>query len=234
MSGLLLTRVRSVARVSPRTRLLLLDTGRRAFPFTPGQAVLAGLATQHDRRPYSLASAPADVRRTGCLELLVGLNDDGSFGAHLDPVAEGSIVAVDGPLGAFGLPRGLSGRSLTFIAGGTGIAPLRSMIRDTLGRPVPVAIDVVYSARTRDDLVFHDELRAWHASGRLRYWPTVTRPEGQAWNGRFGRIDAVWLHAILRPRPICVVCGPPVFCDDMTAALRSLRVPARSVRRERY
>jgi NAD(P)H-flavin reductase len=227
-------RVLEVARVSRRAALVRLDLGRRAFPFAAGQAVSIGLATQHVRKPYSIASAPAHARRDRCLDLLVGLTGDGRLGAHLEPLSAGSVIGIRGPSGRFALPPYRFGRSLLFVAGGTGIAPLRSMLHAALGRLRPTPIDVVYSARTPDDLVFDEELRSLQAQGRIRYWPTVTRRAGAAWRGRRGRVDAALLRDVLRPMPVCLLCGPAGFVGDVTEMLFAEGVRRTNVRREEY
>lgn len=233
MAAELLMRVRSATRISARLGMIAIEPGR-PFLFVAGQAILAGLATQPRRRPYSIACSPATMRRHGVFELLVTLDEDGSFGPHLTPLATGSMVAIQGPVGTFGLPRALTGRSVLCVAGGTGIAPLRAMMQVALERIPPVAIDLVYSARTPADLAFDREFRMLQGAGRIRYWPTVTRqPEG-AWPGRRGRIDRECLRAALRPAPVCLVCGPPSFTTEQTDLLLSLGVRRASVRTERY
>jgi NAD(P)H-flavin reductase len=229
-----IARVLDVTRVSRRAARLRLDLGGRAFPFAAGQAVSVGLATQHVRKPYSMACSPADTRRAKCLELLVGLDDDGRLGAHLEPSVPGSVIGIRGPFGRFALPPYRFGRSLVFVAGGTGIAPLRSMLRTALARLRPSPLDVVYSARTPDDLVFDREFRHLQTLGRLRYWPTVTRRAGTAWRGRRGRVDAALLRHVLRPLAVCLVCGPSEFVADMTETLYAEGVRRTNVRREEY
>jgi NAD(P)H-flavin reductase len=229
-----IARVLDVTRVSRRAALVRLDFGRRAFPFAAGQAISIGLATQHVRKPYSMASAPAHARRDRCLDLLVGVSEDGRLGAHLEPLSAGSVIGIRGPSGRFALPPYRFGRSLLFVAGGTGIAPLRSMLHAALGRLRPTAIDLVYSARTPDDLVFDEELRGLRTQGRIRYWPTVTRRAGAAWRGRRGRVDAALLREVLRPMPICLVCGPAGFVTSVTGMLLAEGVRKTNVRREEY
>lgn len=225
----------AIDRSSPRAWHLRLRLGGAHFPFTAGQFVSVGLLTHALRKPYSIACSPGQARASGCLDLLVGLGPDGGPGAHLTPLAAGSLVGVHGPAGRFRLPRRLAGRNVLLVAGGTGIAPLRAMMWAALERQTPAAIDVVYSARTAADLVFDAELQALHREGRIRYWPTVTRRSGgSAWQGRRGRIDAALLRQALRERPACAVCGPAGFAAETLALLRHLGVHPQSLRREAY
>jgi len=149
-------------------------------------------------------------------------------------LSPGSVIGMRGPFGTFALPPYRLGRSLVFVAGGTGIAPLRSMLQAALARLRPSPIDVVYSARTPDDLVFDDELRRLQTQGRIRYWPTITRRAGAAWTGRRGHVDAVLLREVLRPLAICLVCGPAGFVTSVTEMAHAEGVRRTNVRREEY
>lgn len=233
MQAELTVRVRAIRRLSGRATLIQIDLGR-PFPFVAGQAVMIGLATQQVRRPYSIASSPRQARETGVLDLLVGHEESGTPGAHLVPLVQGSVLGMAGPVGRFALPPRLIHRHVLFVAGGTGIAPLRSMLWSALERALPPAIALVMSARTPADLAFHTEFRALHERGDLRYLPTVTRRAGSSWTGRRGRIDREMLAQALGPSPVCLVCGSASFTADMIALLRSLGVRQTNVRREEY
>jgi len=195
---------------------------------------MVGLADRAARKPYSIVSSPDEQRRTGVLEFLVEVGPDGQARPNLDPVGPGSCVAVEGPVGGFVLPRRLP-RDLLFIAGGTGIAPLRAMIASALARRRPPSISLMYSARTPDEFAFSRELLALSRQGRLRLSRTITRKGGSSWRGRRGRIQQAWIDALVRDRaPLCFVCGPESFVADVMKMLRDAGVPARDIRRERY
>jgi ferredoxin-NADP reductase len=121
------------------------------------------------------------------------------------------------------------------VAGGTGIAPLRSMLLDTLERASPPRVHVVLSARTTAELGYRDELEGLSAAGRIHLWLTVTRDPGEAWQGRRGRIDRALLADALPPGdPWCLVCGPAAFVRDAQLALAALGVPEARIGVERY
>jgi ferredoxin-NADP reductase len=226
--------VREVARATPRAVLLRLDAAGRRFAFLPGQAAMVGLAGRDHRKPYSIASAPESVRQSGVLEFLIEVGPDGQARPNLDGVEAGCRVAVEGPVGGFVLPRRLPA-GLLFIAGGTGIAPLRAMIASALARPKPPSLTVMYSARTPDDFAFLRELRGFARRRLLRLCATATREAGAAWRGRRGRIQQAWIDEVVNGRaPLCFVCGPEPFVLRMMEMLREAGVAARSIRRERY
>lgn len=195
---------------------------------------MVGLADRRARKPYSIATAPEELVREGSIGFLVEVGPDGEARPNLDGAAPGRVVAVDGPLGGFTLPRALP-RELLFIAGGTGIAPLRAMIASALSRPTPPSITLLYSARTPADFAFMREARRLARQRRLRLVVTATRESAPGWRGRRGRIRQAWVDAGVKGRdPLCFVCGPEAFVERLIEMLRLAGVPARRIRRERY
>lgn len=227
--------VRDVVGATPRTRLLRLDLGDAPFAYAAGQAVMVGLHGSPLRKPYSIASAPTETARTGWLELLVQIDNSGSPDPHLELAMPGTAIDVEGPFGQFGLPPTL-GDGLLMVAGGTGIAPLRSMLVDALARPGEApAVSVVYSARAAEELAYRDELERLAEAHRLRLWCTVTREPSGGWPGRRGRIDqALLAEALPAAGAACCVCGPPAFVAGVTSGLHALGVPEARIVVERY
>ena len=86
------------------------------------------------RKPYSIASAPWEVTKSGIMQVLVQVEDSGGLDPHLELASPGTLLDLEGPFGSFGLPERVD-RPLLFVAGGTGIAPLRSMLIEHLSRP---------------------------------------------------------------------------------------------------
>jgi ferredoxin-NADP reductase len=226
--------VREAASETPRAILLKLDALDARLEFSAGQAAMVGLADRAARKPYSIASSPEELRRDGSLVFLVEVGPDGQSRPNLGDVGAGSRVAVEGPVGGFVLPRRVP-RELLFVAGGTGIAPLRAMIASALARQAPAAISLLYSARTPAEFAFARELRRLSRQGRIRLCMTVTREADRSWRGRRGRIQQAWINAFVRSSdPLCFVCGPEAFVVRMIEMLRDAGVPSRKIRREQY
>jgi ferredoxin-NADP reductase len=216
--------VRENLAVTRRARLLRLDLQGRPFAFRAGQAVLAGLHGQPVRRPYSIASAPEETARDGWLELLVQIEEDGRVPAHL-PEGVGALMDVEGPIGSFGFPDDPPERSFLFVAGGTGIAPLRAMLHHALAARPDATIGVLYSARAADEFAYEEELRGLAARGRIRLRQTVTRAAAPAWTTPPGRIDRAMLASMLPgPETRCFVCGPESLVQQIPALLQELGV----------
>jgi ferredoxin-NADP reductase len=205
------------------------------LPFAAGQAALVGLHGQPERRPYSIAIGPEDAVRSGRLEFLIGLGPDGLPGPHLADIAPGMQVDVEGPLGAFSFPSSPAERRFLFIAGGSGIAPLRSMVHHALGARGDWRLALVYSARVPEELAFDAELRALSLNSRLHYFPTTTRHTGEAWDGGRGRIDRALLEsAVEDAETLCFVCGPEALVHDVPRLLRGMGITDSRIRIEEW
>lgn len=226
---LLTLRIRDVGPATPRARIVRIDLDGHTFEYAAGQAVRVGNHDHETRKPYSIAAAPEDARREGCLELLVSVEADGQAGAHLT-LEPGVEVDVEGPLGAFTFPSSPAERRFVFIAGGTGIAPLRAMLRHALTVPHR-DIGLLYSVRTPDEFVYADELQALADAGAIELRLTVTRAGETVWAGARGRIGPSELRELVHdPATLCFICGPPTLVDEMPRLLEALGVPRRLIR----
>ena len=225
--------LREVLASTPRARIARLDLDDHAFDYAPGQAISIASHGHEKRRPYSIASAPEDAQRDGYLELLIGVDAEGKPGPHLalDP---GELVDVEGPLGTFTFPPDPEERRFVFIAGGTGIAPLRAMLRHALMVPHR-NIGLFYSARTPDEFAFEDELRGLADAGEIELRQTVTRATESDWSGPRGRLDRDALEELVHdPATLCFVCGPPALVDEMPKILTDLGIPRARIKIEEW
>lgn len=210
-----------------------LDLQGQPFPYRAGQAVLIASHGTEKRKPYSIAGSPEDASSEGCLELLIGVNDAGQPGPHLQ-LTPGALVDVEGPLGRFTFPEAPAERRFLFVAGGTGIAPLRSMFRHSLAQGHN-EVGVLYSARTPEDFAFASELQELARQGRIELRMTVTREADEAWSGGRGRIRNEMLVPLVHaPETLCFVCGPRALVDDMPKMLAELGISRERVRIEEW
>ena len=229
------TVIKDVRRGAARAAIVRLDLAGAAFPFAAGQAVMAGLAGQPERKPYSIACSPAQARAAGCLELLVKTGTAGGAGRHLGHLEAGAAVELEGPLGRFTLVGAPDASPLLLVAGGTGIAPLRSMMWAALESATPRAIALLYSARTPAEFAYLDELRQLSATGRIRLHLTATREAGPEWTQGRGRISRTLLAGFVDPSStVSLVCGPDALVAAVPAMLRDLGVAGDLIRREEY
>lgn len=225
--------VRQITHATPRTRIIGLDLCETEFAFTAGQAVMLGLHGSQLRKPYSIASAPWELGKTGTLQVLAQIEDAGGLDPHLELAEPGTKLDLEGPFGSFGLPPNET-IPILFVAGGTGIAPLRSMLIERLARPTRVPIALIYSARSAEEFAFRLEVDALAAAGRITAHFTVTR-DGGTWQGRRGRIDdALLKDALPSLQSLCLICGPPQLVSDAGARLRALGVSEDRILIEKY
>lgn len=196
---------------------------------------MVGLQESPLRKPYSIASAPGEVAKSGVLQLLAQVDDTGALDPHLELAAPGTLLDVDGPFGAFALPAAAEHAPLLFVAGGTGIAPLRSMLMDRLSRPSVPAMALVYSARSPEEFAFRPELDALVEAGRLTALFTVTRTDSESWEGRRGRIQQDLLRLALPAlNAHCLVCGPPQLVEDARELLHQMGVNGANILTDHY
>lgn len=225
--------IRAVLAATPRARIVRLDLEGQPFAYLAGQSVKIGAHGQPARKMYSVAASPEDAARDGWLELLIGVDASGAAGAHL-ALEPGAPVDVEGPFGAFTFPPDPVERRFVFIAGGTGIAPLRAMLRHALAH-AHREIGVLYSARTAAEFAYEEELRALARDQRIELRQTITREDGGAWTGgrgRFGRADLAPL--VHNPATLCFICGPQPLVDGTRQHLEDLGVAPSRIRVEEW
>jgi ferredoxin-NADP reductase len=183
------------------------------------------------QRSYSIASAPEDE----ALELTVEELDDGEVSSYLGEVLEvGDELELRGPIGGYFVWDEAHGGPLVLIGGGSGIVPLRAILRhrSAIGGTVPVRM--LYSSRSLDDVIYRGELLA---RGDADVTVALTREWPDDWTGRTGRIDAALLDELVWPperRPRIYICGPTTFVEAMSRALVEAGHAPSQIRTERF
>jgi ferredoxin-NADP reductase len=236
--------VQAVLSATPTTRIVRLDLNGARFQFDAGQAALIGPAGQPVRIPYSIASAPTETREHGWLDFLVKVESSGRWGHQFDAVEPGNRMGLQGPFGTFLFPLRPVERHFLFIAGGTGIAPIRAMIREALLRGQEGRMRLLYSAKTGDDFAYLPELGEMatlhRRDGALDLRLHVTREPPEAAVGAFskterGRITLAQLAPLIDdPATLCFVCGPETMVADVPRMLAELGIDRARVRVEEW
>ena len=229
--------VSTVVAETPSTRTLrLVPVDGRLPPFQAGQYITLFLDIDGVRtaRPYSLSSPPS---QTAYWDITVRRVPDGLVSNHLlDHTAQGTRLESSGPSGTFVFNPVIHPPALVCIAGGSGITPFMSMIREVVTRELPRHITLIYGNRSLDDVIFHEELaRLAGASPRLDYVPVIEQaPDG--YTGRRGLID----EALIRDAAgdisdkVFFLCGPQGLYDHVRPQLEAMGIPRRRLRREMY
>jgi sulfhydrogenase subunit gamma (sulfur reductase) len=185
------------------------------FTFKPGQFVELSVAGEGEAT-FCLASSPEERGYVECSVKRVGLVTEAIH--RLDPDA---LVGLRGPYGnSFPLER-MEGRDLIFVAGGIGLAALRSLIKVVLaGRRKYGSILILYGARSVEDLVYREELEQWRSLKDLRAVLTVD-PGGESadWKGEVGFVPAVLERINPGRNGTVITCGPPIMIRYVLKAL---------------
>ena len=232
MSDLVL-RVRSVRRATPTSRIVRVALDGLPFHYAPGQVASIGPPGVSELIPYSLASAPEETARHDCIEFLIKVDAAGRWGTHFEPLRRGSRLAVRGPSGLFVFPDHPRERRFLFIAGGTGIAPLRSMIRHAVISKIPGRLSLLYSARTPRDFAYLSELRSMARGSELELSLAATREFTPRWRGDRGRIVVSKIATLIDdPATLCFVCGPAAMVSAVPPMLEGLGVDRKRIRLE--
>jgi NAD(P)H-flavin reductase len=164
-------------------------------------------------RPYSIASSPS---RPGAIDLLFNLVPGGPGSTYLHSLKTGDEVTFRGPAGTFVL-RDYPDRRLLFVATGTGIAPIRSMILARLPSRTPVTL--VWGLRAERDLYYQDDFAALAARHPEFSFTTVLSRPSSSWTGPGGRVQPLVERFAATVDDLAVyVCGN----SSMIASVRSL------------
>ncbi len=204
----------------------------RAFDFLAGQWMKLYLPGGLER-DYSIASAPDGSDR---FELAITRVEGGAGSEALFALEPGARLTSLGPNGLFVREERHRDVPAVYVATGTGVAPLRAMLREELARQETPAQILVFGCRTEADLLYRGELEALAArSPRFRYLPTLSRPS-EAWTGARGYVQAQLPELARELGPAhYYVCGLTKMIDDVRRALKQeLGVDRRFVHTERY
>ncbi|MDF1613942.1 FAD/NAD(P)-binding protein [Desulfurivibrio dismutans] len=209
-------RISRIIEENPRIRTLVLEpleelpaangarsTAGRSSAYQPGQFVMVSVP-HCGEAPISLASSPHEP------ELRLSVLKVGLLTEALHRLPVGAEVGLRGPYGRPFPLADLHGRRLLFIAGGIGLAPLRSVLESCLAEPEKFGpLTLLYGSRTPADLAFGEDLARWQQSGRVDCRLTVDQG-APGWTGAVGLVTE--LLAELEPAPeqtSVLICGPP-------------------------
>jgi len=206
-------RIERMHRLAPEVMAVFLRLpANEEFHFVAGQ-YLDIMLPQNRRRSFSIASCPG---RDELVELHIRRVASGEFTQQLfEGMKEKTLLRIEGPLGQFWFRRE-SPRPALLIGGGTGYAPLRSMLRDLLQVGDRRPLHLYWGAQTRQDLYEDDQVRALCAQyPNLRYTPVLSdAPTQDRWTGRRGLVHAAALEDHPRLEQLDVYAsGPPAMVE---------------------
>ncbi len=209
------------------------------FHFKPGQAIdvilddAAGSDEQNGRHAFSIVSAPSDD------ELMVATRmRDSAFKRALESLPLGASMRIDGPFGSLTLHKDRA-RPAVLIAGGIGITPFMSILRNAAEHRLPHALLLLYSNRRPEDAAFLAELQQLERKNpNFRLLATMTQMDNSArsWEGETTQIDDDFVKRAVAElsRPIYYLVGPPGMVAAMRQTLERLVIDDDDIRSEEF
>jgi len=190
---------------------------RKSFTYLPGQFVELSIFGVGGC-PIGIASSPTEK---GFLEFCV--RAVGTVTNAIHDLEVGDKLGVRGPLGNSWPTEEVEGKDLLFIGGGIGLPPLRSLIHYVLDNKDRYgAVEIVYGARSPQDLVYKQELKEWEERPDVDLYVTVDAGD-ESWEGPVGFVPP-FLREI-DPSPenkVAFTCGPPIMIKLVVEALEDL------------
>ena len=191
-----------------KTFRVVTTDGKKAFDHRPGQCAMFSITSSPTNEEYMEFS----IKKCGCVT------------DWLHQAEVGQQITIRGPYGnPFPVDDVFAGHNMLFIAGGVGLAPLRSVInycrhyRDRYGK-----IDIVYGSRSRDDLLDYKEIiDEWTQDTDVHVHLTIDR-EQEGWDGHVGFVPNYVKELGFDTDKIAVLCGPPIMIKFTLEGLREL------------
>ena len=232
-----------ITRIEPRSPRVKSFFFRLAEPITfkPGQHALLRLTAPDGyraQRSYSIASAPGSARVEE-LELVIERLDDGEVSPFMHDVAMvNDDIDLGGPIGGYFNWSPEDGGPVLFIAGGSGVAPFMSMLRHRAALKSNVAATLVFSARSREELLFFEELSTLAGAGDGFSLIVALTRETAAHPFRAGRIDAAFIAGIIAainaPLRHVMICGSNPFVETASEGSVAAGIDPAIIKTERY
>jgi ferredoxin-NADP reductase len=229
-----LARVVEVRRETATAKTIVLDApdwvGHRA-----GQHVDIRLTAEDGyqaQRSYSIASAPEDTQ----LILTVEEIGDGEVSPYLaEELRAGDELELRGPIGGHFVWNGNESGPLQLFAGGSGVVPLRAMLRHRAATSNTTPARLVYSARTLEDIIYREELT--DPTSDVDVQLALTRSWPEDWTGHRGRVDDALLDSATWPAneaPVIYICGPTGFVEAISRQMVARGHAPGRVKTERF
>lgn len=230
--------VESVTAVSDNiTEIQIKASGTAKLPaYKAGQFAFfsfKGKNLGNEEHPFTISSSPGDDTIT------FSAKDLGDYSAKLRTVLPGTPVRMDGPYGVFNLPPH-SRKPLLFVAGGIGITPFLSILKDIKGKGFPNAINLFWGVRTKADLVYDGQLNdLQNEIDGFSYTPVISQETVQPSDGRMksGHInDHLIVESLGRDLSdyLVYLCGPVPMMRKLVKVLRKLKVRKSNIHFEQF
>ena len=228
-------RVVSVKKVERKTWELNIEPkSGMAIEFAAGQFVWLTL----DRSPFAITEHPFSISSCPANRPIIGftIKEVGDFTNSIGSIPVGARAYIDGPHGNLTLA-GRSGIGIAFIAGGVGLAPIMSILRQLLAENDSRPLKLIYGNRLVEQIMYQSELDEMKGILDIEIQHILSEPPAD-WAGAVGQLDEVVLRRYLsfegHARWLHVVCGPAPMIDSVESSLEGLGVPLGQIVSEKF
>ncbi len=225
-----------IEETSSTKTLRLVSKDNYLPPFLAGQYIalfleVGGIRTS---RPYSISSQPNQV---GYYDITIRRVENGLVSNYLlDEVNRGDTLISSGPAGNFYFNPLIHKKTTVCIAGGSGITPFMSMVREIIECGLDRTVYLFYGSRTTEDVIFGDEItRLSQRFENIHFIPVIEKP-AEGYEGSCGFITRQVLREVLENTEdkSFFICGPQGLYDFCLPQVEDLGVPRRKIKQEMY
>ena len=202
-----------------------------AFSFVAGQFMMLSITPERGlARAFSICSSPEKKNQ---VEFCMKINQNSVVSEKIEQAGLKTKVYLKGPFGAFTLKPAT--KELVFIAGGTGIAPIRSMISTLIHQKIKENIWLFYRFKTPEECLFKEELESFARQYKnFKLILSVSNPTPE-WRQETERVQSIITKYIKDPSKVeCYICGPPPMVKDLVEELPDLGFVPENIHREAW
>lgn len=226
-------KIAKIMQETANVRTYTLELGGE-LSFLPGQFVILEWLNKlpGTKRSYSISSSPVDTTKID-----ITFKKEGQFTTKMfDEAGIGETIVVKGPMGLFTLDQHEK-HDIIFIAGGTGIAPFRSMVYFILEKNLPNKVTLFYSCKTPEEFIYYRELNSLQTKyPQFSSVFTATRCQDSSWNGFCERINPEMIKRCVANYKDCIyyICGPKEMVASMQKMLEGMSIDTKCIKVERW
>lgn len=234
-----LGKVQNIIRINSRVKVFRITPSIKTKKVIPGQHYDIRLTSEDGyqaQRSYSVSSSPVN---SNIIEFTISKSEDGEVSEYLhENISIGDQIEIKGPIGNYFNWVSGNHHNIVFFAGGTGISPFMSMIRDKREKKDKSKFTLVYSVRKTIDILFNEELQEYESSDPffdIRI--NLTREDKQNWDGKIGRLSKKDIERIVKISSnncLYFVCGPTNFVENISNTILDSGIKYELIKTERF
>ncbi len=205
----------------------ILDEGQKDFIHKGGQHIMLAIHQEitdgrNNVRPFSIYSSPKESKEEKKISIVFRLPDNASdYKKYLAKCSPGEKVTINGPIGNFTLD---TTRKTTLIAGGTGIVPFRSMIKDVIENDINLQLTLIYTDKSEKRMIGFEELTK-----------LAKENNNFAFIHRFKRVDPAYLEEQISDKDShFMICGTPEMVKNVDAMLQEIGIKQENISFEKF